>query len=90
MLSREEQIRERLRQMPPKYRGTYRRAVEGKSLRASINAQCLECCGCQSIEVALCTDLGCPLWSVRPYRDSGSRRQGQFCGVQASNEAGEE
>lgn len=87
MLTREEQIRERLREIPLKYRATYRRAVEGKSLRASINAQCLECVGWQSSEVALCKDLGCPLWPVRPYRDSGSGRQGQFCGVEAPNEA---
>ena len=85
MTDRNKQVAERLRQMPPKYRATYRRAVEGKSLRACINAQCLECCGSQSAEVAVCTDLGCPLWSVRPYRSSGSSRQGQFCGVEAPN-----
>jgi hypothetical protein len=83
--SREQEIAERLRQMPPKYRETYRRAVEGKSLRACINSQCLECCGWQSAEVAVCTDLGCPLWSVRPYRSSGSGQGGQFSGAEGPN-----
>ncbi len=68
MRIREEQIAKRLEQMPPKYRATYRRAVKGRSLRACINSQCLECCGWQRVEIALCTDLGCPLYAVRPYQ----------------------
>lgn len=79
--NRDEQIAERLGQMPAKYRATYRRAVKGKGLRACVNAQCLECCGWQSAEVARCTDLGCPLYAVRPYQDgSGSAQDGQFRG----------
>jgi hypothetical protein len=80
--NRDKQITERLRQMPSKYRATYHRAVEGRSLRACINAQCLECCVWQSGQVALCTDLACPLWAVRPYRNSGSGQGGQFIGGQ--------
>jgi hypothetical protein len=34
-MNRDQQIAERLRDMPPKYRATYRRAVKGNSLRAS-------------------------------------------------------
>jgi hypothetical protein len=82
-MNREQQAAERLRQMPPKYRATYRRAVAGKSLRACVNAQCLECCGWERAEVADCTDLGCPLWSVRPYRGSGTGQEGQFASVEA-------
>ncbi len=78
-MNRDEQIAERLRQMPPKYGPTYRRALKGKSLRACVNSQCLECCGWQSAEVARCTDLGCPLYAVRPYQDgSGTGQDGQF------------
>ena len=80
------QIAERLRQMPPKYRETYRRAVKGRSLRACINAQCLECCSWQSGEVARCSDCGCPLHSVRPYQNgSRSRQDGQFLSAEGRN-----
>lgn len=79
------QIAERLAQMPRKYRPMYRRAVEGRSLRACINSQCLECCGWERTEVAACTDSGCPLWSVRPYSVSGSGQEGQFSGMEDPN-----
>lgn len=78
MKSREEQIADRLRQIPRKYRGAYRRAVKGKSLRACINAFCQECVCWQSKEIRLCTDCACPLWAVRPYRSSGTGPDGQF------------
>jgi hypothetical protein len=82
--NRDEQIAERLKQMPRKYRATYRRAVEGKSLRACINAQCLECVGWQSGEVTRCTDLGCPLYAVRPYQNgSGSGQDGRLVDAEA-------
>lgn len=89
MSGRDEQIAARLRQMPSKYRGTYRRAVQGKSLRACVNSQCLECCGWERAEVGACTDLGCPLWSVRPYRSSGNGQDGQFTGEAHREEPGE-
>ena len=37
MKDRDDQIAERLRQMLPKYRATYKRAVEGRSLRACVS-----------------------------------------------------
>ncbi len=91
MLNRDEQIAERLRQMPPKYRAIYCRAVKGKGLRACVNAQCLECCGWQSGEVARCTDHGCPLYAARPYQDgSGSGQDGQFRSEEGRNGQPEE
>ena len=85
---REEKIAERLEQMPRKYRATYRRAIQGRSLRACINSQCLECFGWQSREVALCTDLGCPLYAVRPYQDeAGTGHIGQLSGAESTNRA---
>jgi hypothetical protein len=90
MMDRNRQVVERLRQIPPKFQPTYRRAVEGQSLRACVNAQCLECCGWQSGEVAACTDAGCPLWSVRPYRSSGTGQEGQFSGAECPNGEGNE
>jgi len=77
-----------LRQMPSKYRATYRRAVKGRSLRACVNAFCQECCGWQSREVADCTDLGCPVYRVRPYQDGpGNGRDERFAGVEGPNDA---
>ena len=82
---RESQIAERLMAMPKKYRAVYKRAIEGKSLRSAINAQCLECCYWQSREVTLCTDVACPLWAARPYRSSGSAREGDLITERATN-----
>ena len=67
---RQQRIAERKAQMPRAYKATYDKAVKGKSLRAAINAQCLECVCWQIDEVRNCTDLGCPLYTVRPYQRS--------------------
>lgn len=66
--TREELVAERRADMPPKYRKIYDKAVSGKSLRAAINAQCLDCTGDEYKEVRNCTCLECPLWAVRPYQ----------------------
>ena len=63
--------------MPRSYRATYDRAVKGKSLRAAINAQCLECVSWITKEVRLCTDLACPLYAVRPYQFPQNGHDGQ-------------
>ena len=84
MRTREEQIQARRSQMPKKYRTVYDRAVRGKSLRSAINAQCLECCCWQSKEVSLCTDCGCPLWSVRPYQLPQNAREGDFSSAEST------
>lgn len=82
---RQAQIAERRKQMPRAYRATYNRAVKGKSLRAAINAQCLECVCWQRKEVTLCTDLACPLYAVRPYQLPQSGREGQVTGIESKN-----
>ena len=82
---RQEKIAERREAMPRKYRAKYDKAVSGKSLRAAVNAQCLECVMWVSKEVTLCTDLACPLYAVRPYRSSGSTRNGDLIGVESKN-----
>jgi len=63
-------IEKRRADMPKAYRANYDKAVSGASLRAAINAQCIECVCWQREEVRLCTSLACPLWAVRPYQDS--------------------
>jgi len=61
-------IADRRSDMPKIYRANYDRAMAGNSLRAAINAQCLECVQWQRVEVRLCPSTPCPLWSYRPYQ----------------------
>ncbi len=82
---RKARIAERRSQIPHKYRRTYDRAVAGKSLRSCVNAQCLECVCWQRKEVTLCTDVACPLYAVRPYRNSGNSRKGALSGAESTN-----
>jgi hypothetical protein len=70
---RQIRIEQRRSQIPKAYRGIYDKAVRGRSLRAAVKAQCLECCCWQRKEVELCTDLGCPLYAVRPYQGFSER-----------------
>jgi len=73
MTTRKEQIAKRRKQISRLYKPVYDRAVKGRSLRAAINAQCLECVGWQRNEVRDCTDLACPLYAVRPYQSKKLR-----------------
>ena len=68
-MNRQEKIAKRRADMPEIYRANYDRAIGG-SLRAAINAQCLECVQWERVEVRLCTSLACPLYGVRPYQGS--------------------
>ena len=65
---RQEQIAARRKQIPRDYQANYDRAVAGGSLRAAMNAMCLECVYWNRREVRLCTDLACSLWAKRPYQ----------------------
>ncbi len=68
MKTRQKKIADKIAQMPISFKATYKRATEGKSLRACINAQCQECCYYQIQEVRNCTSFTCPLYAVRPYQ----------------------
>ncbi len=84
--TRQEQITERLAQIPRAYRKTYDRAVKGKSLRSAVNAQCQECCYYQIDEIRNCTDLACQLWAVRPYQESSQNSHDErFSGAESKN-----
>lgn len=67
-MTREEAIEKRLAAMPKLYRGHYKKAMRGRSMKAAITAQCLECVCWIRKEVELCTDKGCPLFPFRPYQ----------------------
>jgi len=55
--------------VPKLYQGVFKRAETGKSLRAAVNAKCLDCCGFQRKEITLCTAVTCPLRQYRPYQN---------------------
>ncbi|MBC8379674.1 MAG: hypothetical protein H8E62_10915 [Planctomycetes bacterium] len=60
--------------MPEIYRAGYDRAMSGRSLRAAINAKCLDCPGWQRTEIRDCPAVTCPLWLVRPYQSSSKKK----------------
>jgi hypothetical protein len=85
-MNRTEKIAKRRADMPRAYRQNYDKAVQGKSLRAAINAQCLECVCWEREEIRRCTCLACPLWAVRPYQESPQSTHNEaFSGVESTN-----
>ena len=81
-----QKIAEYKRQIPKAYRAVYEKAVSGKSLRAAVNAQCLECTGWQRKEITFCSATICPLWMVRPYQEILQDAAGEgFSGVESTN-----
>ena len=63
-----------VRQDAPSKLGVFRAAYAGRSLRAAINACCLECVGFDIQAVRDCTAPACPLFTVRPYQRKRCRR----------------
>lgn len=54
--------------MPRQFRRVFDIAMTGKSLRAAVNSQCIECMGYVFSEVKLCCSPQCPLFPYRPVR----------------------
>lgn len=59
-----------LRKEFPESRQGLLNKVERGSLRATINAYCLQCSNFQSDEIRNCSVTGCALYSIRPYQNS--------------------
>jgi len=57
---------EDVRRDAPRYLNTFRRAYTGKSLRAAVNAFCVECNGFDAAAIRECTAPACPLFLYRP------------------------
>ena len=68
MLTQREQIAEHRKQIPRQFRKVYDTAMSGRSLRAAVNSQCIECMGYVFKEVKLCCSPQCPLFPYRPLR----------------------
>jgi len=60
-----------VQKLVPSRLGQFERAYSGKSLRAAINANCLDCMGYAPKEVKRCRILDCPFHSLRPYQPKG-------------------
>ena len=82
---RQAKMAERRAQMPRSYRATYDKAIKGKSLRAAINAFCLECVCWQIEEIRNCTVLACPLYTVRPYQLPQNASEGGSAPQESTN-----
>lgn len=90
-MNRQSKINQRRADVPKIYRGLYDKAVEGKSLRAGVNAFCLECVSWQREEVNRCTATACPLHPYRPYQRATipqDARQGADSTPESTNAAG--
>lgn len=59
---------EQVKQDAPSSLRVFKQAYSGKSLRAAINAHCLECCWHDREAIRECTATHCGLWTVRPYQ----------------------
>jgi len=64
----EESIIKHRDQIPKKYRAIYDKAMRGRSIKAAVKAQCLECTGWKREEIRLCSCPACPLYFYRPYK----------------------
>jgi hypothetical protein len=65
---RQQKIKNRIAEIPKRYRGIYKKAVETNNKAAAIEAFCLECVQWQKGEVADCSCLVCPLYGLRPFK----------------------
>ncbi len=63
---------ELVRKLAPSKAGVFKKAFRGNSLRASINANCLDCMGYSQSLIRECDILDCPLHLVRPYQSKAT------------------
>lgn len=54
--------------------GVFQKAYKGRSLRAAINANCLDCMGYEQAEVKRCEIYDCAFHSLRPYQPRGGQQ----------------
>ena len=54
--------------MPRQFRKVYDIAMSGRSLRAAVNSQCIQCVGYVFSEIKQCSSPKCPLFPSRPLR----------------------
>lgn len=66
-----EKVARRAAIIPPRFKQDYLKAMQGKSLRAGVNAFCRECVGWEDLPFSVrnCTAPACPLYLYRPYQE---------------------
>jgi len=64
----QERIAKHRADMPRQFRRVYDVAMTGRSLRAAVNSQCIECMAYVFSEVRLCVSPECPLFLCRPLQ----------------------
>ena len=66
-----DQLRKWYKNIPDLYHGSFRKkwikALQRKSMKAAIYAQCQDCMCWQNSEIKLCDIVTCPLWQYRPF-----------------------
>ena len=62
---------EDIRRHAPSCLRVFEQAYDGKSLRAAVNAHCLECFFFDRQGIGECSASQCGLWAVRPYQRRG-------------------
>ena len=67
-MKHQNRIAEHRKNIPRQFRKVYDIAMSGRSLRAAINSQCIECVGYVFKEVRLCCSPQCPLFPYRSVR----------------------
>ena len=67
-MKKDERIAKHRADMPRQFRKVYDVAMSGRSLRAAVNSQCIECMGYVFSEVKQCCSPQCPLFPYRPLR----------------------
>ncbi len=77
-MSKENQIKQYRKDIPPKHKGAYRKAydkaINKQSMRAAVNSKCLDCMCWQQAEVKRCNIVTCPLHAYRPYQPKDERQ----------------
>ena len=64
----QERVLEAVKEDAPSKLPRFRKAYATLSLRAAIDAKCIDCMAYQQAEVKKCPSNACPLWNVRPYQ----------------------
>jgi hypothetical protein len=67
---------ERLKVIPKKYQKIFERAWTGKSRKAAVRAQCIECMGFSIKGIKECSSMACSLYGYRPaFAEDGTVKE---------------
>ena len=64
--TKKQRIADWILHIPERYRGTYKKAMSGKSRQKAIHAKCKDCQNWQVAEIRRCDIDTCPLHPYRP------------------------